>query len=168
MLRWIIILTVMAWAGNAHAQDSSRYTRLNTYGQANKRGVFDSVLIAPVKNASKPASQIAYRAGAIRFNPEFNAVEFYNGAEWVLLDGGGGGGSTPVNYYTDYFTGTSNNFYSTIKTPIIPTVNVFVNGVKIPKSSFSVSNKAIQINSSLLSYGTDSGDKVEIIYQSVN
>lgn len=168
MLRWITILLVMALAGNAHAQDSSRYTRLNTYGTAEKRVVIDSSLTIPVKNASKPASQISYRAGGIRYNPEFNAVEFYNGTTWISLDGSGGGGGTPVNYYTDYFTGSTNSFYSTVKTPIISTVNVFVNGVKIPQSTFTVQNKAVQINSSLLTYATDVGDKVEIIYQSVN
>lgn len=168
MLRWIIILLVMALAGNAHAQDSSRYIRINTYGEANKRGVWDSVLIAPVKNIAKPASQVVYRAGGLRYNPEFGKMEYYNGITWISLDGSGGGGGTPVNYYTDYFTGSTNSFYSTVKTPIISTVNVFVNGVKIPQSTFTVQNKAVQINSSLLTYATDVGDKVEIIYQSVN
>jgi hypothetical protein len=169
MKKLIVILSIIACAISAHGQssDSSRFIKHNSYGDIFPRTGGDSVLLIPVKGT---INATPYRRGALRFNPVGNVLEVYAGNSiWVAAGNGGGSGSyIPPNSYTEYFVGTPTNFFSVVNVPIQSTIVVSVNGQRVPKTAYTVTNKAIQINSSALSFSTGTEDQVEIFYQSTN
>lgn len=68
--------------------------------------------------------------------------------------------------YTEPFNGTTNNQFTVTRTPISSSIIVYVNGQKIPKSYYTLSVNTVQINAGLLTFTTDTNDKIEIVYQS--
>lgn len=94
------------------------------------------------------------------YNPHTGTVDTVNRA-------GSGGivAYTPSNAFEDAFTGATNS-YNIGKTPVAGTVNVFVNGVKLPKESYSVNGNNVLVNTAALSFTLSNADRIDINYQS--
>jgi hypothetical protein len=105
-------------------------------------------------------------ASAIIYNVDTVTYMFYKGKN-IRLSGGSTTTTTGsnANSFEDAFTGASNS-YNVGKTPIAGTVKVFVNGVKLPADSYSVTGNTVLVNTSVLSFTLSVQDRVDINYQS--
>jgi len=72
------------------------------------------------------------------------------------------------NARTEAFVGTTNNTFTVSQTPLATSIEVYVNGQKIPKSYYSLTVNTVQINAASLGFSSDTGDRIEIKYQPNN
>jgi len=88
----------------------------------------------------------------------------YNVKNGVVSKGTPISSGVPSNY-EDAFTGASNS-YNTSHIPIAGTAKIFINGVKIPPETYTVSSNNVLINTALLSFSLSGQDRIDITYQS--
>lgn len=69
------------------------------------------------------------------------------------------------NMFEDAFTGLTNS-YNLGHQPVVGTVKVFINGVKIPAEAYSVTSNNVLLNTSALSFTLSSADRIDITYNS--
>lgn len=70
------------------------------------------------------------------------------------------------NTYTEPFNGTTANAFTVSRPPIPASIAVYVNGVRLPRSVWTVTVNTVAINAALLTYSTTTADTIEIEYQS--
>lgn len=83
-------------------------------------------------------------------------------------DNAGEGTGTGASYsrYTEPFIGTASAQFTISKTPVSGRIDVFVNGIRIPRSAFTLTVNTVLINSAALGYPIAATDQIEIIYES--
>lgn len=147
-------------------------------GALHPTGSFPVALSNEIKGAFKRVNSIAERdaialsfrdTGMLCYVAGMDLLYYLKGGtannNWALFKASVDD-STKVNSYEEVRTGTTNTLTVT-KTPIPGTVRVYVNGVRAPYNSITVTENVILVNTELLSYSITADDMVQITYQSL-
>jgi hypothetical protein len=121
-------------------------------------GAANSILIPRGTTAEQPASA---RAGQFRYNETLNALEFYNGTQFVQLQGATGATATITR---DSFTldGSTTVYPGLSFTPTADqNVLVFIEGVFQKDDTYSISGTTITLSSTLES---DAGKTLSVVH----
>jgi hypothetical protein len=118
----------------------------------------DAIIIPIGTTAEQPAGT----AGMIRYNTTLNMLEFYNGSDFVQLQGGTGGKSTIVVDSITLDGNTPTYAYTMTQTPTAEeNILVFIGGVHQGSTTYTTSGTTITLG---LVLGGDHGKTLTVIH----
>lgn len=118
----------------------------------------DAIIIPIGTTAEQPAGT----AGMIRYNTTLNMLEFYNGSDFVQLQGGTGGKSTIVVDSITLDGNTPTYAYTMTQTPTAEeNILVFIGGVHQGSNTYTTSGTTITLG---LVLGGDHGKTLTVIH----
>jgi hypothetical protein len=122
-------------------------------------GAANSLLIPTGETATQPTSPLA---GMIRYNTTLNMLEFFNGSNFVQLQGGTGGKSTIVVDSITLDGNTPTYAYTMTQTPTAEeNILVFIGGVHQGSTTYTTSGTTITLG---LVLGGDHGKTLTVIH----
>ena len=122
-------------------------------------GAANSLLIPTGETATQPTSPLA---GMIRYNTTLNMLEFFNGSNFVQLQGGTGGKSTIVVDTITLDGNTPTYSYSMSRSPTAEeNVLVFIGGVHQGSNTYEIDGTTITL---ALVLGGDHGKTLTVVH----